>query len=176
MDHVPALAAAGADPRIWEWTLPDGHLPGVMEAYVRTALEEQAEGRAVPFVVRHLADHRIIGSTRYGNIALQDRVLEIGWTWYHPAFWRSAVNTECKFLLLTHAFETFGALRVEFKTDALNARSRAAILRLGALEEGILRSKMIVRGGRRRDTVYFSILDHEWPAVKARLAARLTAV
>lgn len=174
LEHVPALADAGSDPRIWEWTLPDGHLPGVMAQYVRTALKDQAEGTAVPFAVRHLASDRIIGSTRYANIALPDRGLEVGWTWYSPQHWRSAVNTECKLLLLSHAFDTLGAFRVELKTDTLNTRSRAAILRLGAVEEGILRSKKLVRNGRRRDTVYYSILDHEWPAVKSRLTSRLS--
>ncbi len=173
LEHIPALAAAGADPRVWEWTLPDGHLPGVMAEYVRTALDDQAAGSALPFVVRHLADNQVIGSTRFANIAVEHGGLEIGWTWYHPSHWRTAVNTECKLLLLRHAFETLGAIRVELKTDAMNQRSRAAILRLGAVEEGILRSKMIVRNGRRRDTVYFSILDSEWSGVKAGLESRV---
>src|SRR5205085_10708707 len=116
-----------------------------------------------------------IGSTRYGNIERSHKRLEIGWTWYGRAFQRTGVNTESKLLLLTHAFETLGANRVELKTDALNERSRAAILRIGAREEGIFRHHMITANGRIRHTVYFSIIDAEWPAAKARLEAILSS-
>lgn len=173
LEHLEALVQAGADPRIWEWAVTDAATPEATERYIRVALAEQAEGRSLPFAVRHLEQDRIIGSTRFANIARADRGLEIGWTWYHPDFWRTAVNTECKLLLLAHAFETLGAIRVEFKTDVRNTRSRAAILRLGAREEGIFRSKAILHDGHRRDTIYFSILDHEWPEVRQRLEKAL---
>ena len=116
---------------------------------------------------------RAVGSTRYGNIEPAHRKLEIGWTWIAPAWQRTAVNTECKYLLLSHAFEDLGADRVELKTDARNAASRAAILRIGAIQEGILRHHMLAAGGRVRDTVYFSILADEWPDVKAGLERKL---
>ena len=141
--------------------------------YVATALDEQRRGVSLPFAIIDRATDEPIGSTRYGSIALADRRLEIGWTWYAVSHQRTAANTESKLLLLTHAFEHVGVVRVEFKTDALNAKSRAAIVRLGAVEEGTFRKHMQTVSGRVRDTVYFSILDTEWPAVKARLTSRL---
>jgi RimJ/RimL family protein N-acetyltransferase len=116
---------------------------------------------------------RVIGSTRYANIDRAHRRVEIGWTWVARAWQRTAVNTEAKYLLLRHAFETLGCIRVELKTDSLNAQSRAAILRIGAREEGIFRNHMITASGRIRHTVYFSITDAEWPEVKSRLEAKL---
>jgi N-acetyltransferase len=115
----------------------------------------------------------VVGSTRYGNIDPPNRRLEIGWTWITPAYQRTAVNTEAKLLLLAHAFERLEAHRVELKTDALNEKSRKAILRLGAVEEGIFRKHIVTASGRVRDTVYYSIIDTEWPVVKARLESRL---
>ena len=156
---------------IWRVTLDDPRTPQEMHAYVSRALADRDAGTAFPFAVRHLAEGRVVGATRYHSISFANRSVEIGFTWYSPRFWRTGVNTECKYLLLTHAFERLGCIRVEFKTDARNARSRAAILRLGATEEGTLRSKVIMRDGHRRDSVYFSILDREWPAVKKRLEA-----
>jgi RimJ/RimL family protein N-acetyltransferase len=136
---------------------------------VETALRLQADGVALPFAVMERASGRAIGSSRYAAIDRFNRRLEIGWTWYAPVWQRTAVNTETKYLMLRHAFETLGCLRVEFKTDALNERSRKALLRIGAKEEGTFRRHMIMPGGRIRDSVYFSIIDSEWPAVRARL-------
>jgi len=174
LEHVPGLARVGLDPDLWRWVPTLVASPAEMRDYVEQALEEQRQGSALPFAIIEQAGGQVIGSTRYGNIDRGNRRLEIGWTWVAPAWQRTRANTEAKLLLLAHAFETLGAFRVEFKTDALNERSRRAILRLGATEEGTLRRHVLVpRSGRVRDTVYFSILDHEWPAVRARLAARL---
>lgn len=167
--HVDALARAGLASELWEWIPTPVRTPGEMRSYVETALEEQSRGRALPFVIVEQANGEIIGSTRYANIDVEHRRVEIGWSWITPRFQRTGANTDAKRLLLTHAFETLGAIRVELKTDALNARSRAAIARLGAVEEGTFRRHLILASGRIRDTVYFSITDREWPAVKARL-------
>jgi len=169
--HVPALAGVGLDPELWRW-IPSGVASAdEMRAYVEQALDEQRRGVALPFAIVDQTDDQVIGSTRFGNIDQANRRLEIGWTWLTPSRQRTGANTEAKRLLLTHAFETLGAYRVEFKTDALNTKSRQAILRLGAVEEGTLRRHTIVRvTGRVRDTVYFSILDTEWPTIKARLS------
>jgi len=173
-DDATALAEVGLDPALWQWVPTPMHDVADMRAYVDTALAEQARGVALPFTIVDVGSGRIIGSTRYANIVPEHRRLEIGWTWLARAFQRTAANSEAKLLLLTHAFEALGAQRVELKTDALNAQSRAAILRIGATEEGTFRSHMIIPGsGRIRDTVYFSILASEWPAAKARLAGRL---
>jgi RimJ/RimL family protein N-acetyltransferase len=174
--HEAELLAAAQSEEIWRVTLDDPRTPELMHAYVTRAIRDREAGLALPFAVRHRALDRIIGSTRYHNVAHSDRGVEVGFTWYSPEYWRTAVNTECKYLLLTHAFERLGCIRVELKTDARNARSRAAILRLGAKEEGTLRSKVIMRDGHRRDSVHFSILDHEWPAVKTRLEGMLANV
>jgi len=146
-----------------------------MAAYIETALQEQERGVSLPFALIEKATGRAIGSTRYGNIDCTYRRVEIGWTWVAREWQRTAVNTEAKYLLLRHAFETLGCIRVELKTDSLNERSRAAILRIGAQEEGIFRNHMITANGRIRHTVYFSIVDSEWPAVKARLESLLTS-
>jgi len=173
--HVPALCAVGLEPELWRWSTEPVRTSDDMRAYVERALSAAAAGSALPFAVTLTADGRVIGSTRYANTAIEHDRLEIGWTWYGLPWQRTAVNTECKLLLLRHAFETLGAVRVELKTDALNTRSRAAILRIGAVEEGTLRAHMRATDGRRRDTVYFSILDSEWPGVRARLERRLRA-
>jgi RimJ/RimL family protein N-acetyltransferase len=144
-----------------------------MLAYVQTALAEQKSGVSLPFAIVAQADGKVIGSTRYLNIVPAHRRLEIGSTWLTASVQRSGANTEAKLLLLTHAFEALGANRVELKTDALNTRSRRAIARIGATEEGIFRKHLVCASGRVRDTVYFSIIDSEWPAVKARLTAIL---
>jgi len=169
IDHVQALARVGLEPELWRWTPTAVTDVDEMRAYVQTALDEQRRGAALPFVIIDQASGQIIGSTRYANIDRANRRLEIGWTWLAPSHQRTRANTEAKLLLLTHAFENLGALRVELKTDALNEKSRTAILRIGAVEEGILRKHVITASGRIRDTVYFSIVDGEWPRVKARL-------
>jgi RimJ/RimL family protein N-acetyltransferase len=173
--HVPALARVGLDPEIWRWGLSTLTTAGDVRAYVETALAEQLRGVSLPFAIVDRARDEVIGSTRYGNIAPADRRLEIGWTWLTRPYQRTAANTEAKLLLLTHAFEALGAMRVEFKTDALNVQSRTALARLGAFEEGTFRKHMLTASGRVRDSVYFSIVDVEWPAVKARLTSRLGA-
>ena len=174
--HVPGLARVGLDAAIWRWGLSSLTTTEDMRAYVETALAEQRRGVSLPFAIIAQANDEVIGSTRYGNIAPPDHRLEIGWTWLAPPHQRTAANTEAKLLLLTHAFESLGAMRVEFKTDALNVQSRAALARLGAVEEGTFRKHMLTASGRVRDSVYFSIVDTEWPAVKARLTSRLTGV
>lgn len=171
--HLPGLCAVGLDPELWRWTLSVVADEAAMRGYLEAALADRAAGTALPFAVVERATGRPIGSTRYGNIDAAHRRLEIGWTWYGRAWQRTAVNTETKLLLLRHAFETLGCQRVEFKTDALNSRSRAALARIGAVEEGTLRRHMVTASGRVRDSVYFSIVDAEWPAVRAGLEARL---
>jgi RimJ/RimL family protein N-acetyltransferase len=172
LDHLDALCAAGLDPELWQW-VPHRVLDRAgMEEYVRTALDERQRGVSIPFVTS-LKGGQAVGSTRYANISVRDGRLEIGWTWIGKPWQRSAVNTEAKYLMLRHAFEVLGCTRVELKTDGLNEKSRAAILRLGAKQEAVLRKHTLTYSGRIRDTVYFSILDDEWPAVKAGLEARL---
>jgi RimJ/RimL family protein N-acetyltransferase len=175
LDHHAGLCQVGLDQDLLQWTESYEPTPDGLRRYIETALEWQAEGTALPFAVMSKAEGRPAGSTRYGNIDTTNRRVEIGWTWYGRAWQRTAVNTESKYLLLRHAFETLGCIRVEFKTDALNERSRKAILRIGAVEEGVFRRHMLMPSGRVRDTVYFSILDIEWPAVKVKLEAMLQA-
>ena len=172
-DHLAGLAAVGLDPELWRWIPTPVRTVEEMAAYIATALREQAQGVSLPFVLLEPRTERPIGSTRYGNVDRTNRRVEIGWTWVARAWQRTAVNTEAKYLLLKHAFETLGCIRVELKTDSLNERSRAAILRIGAREEGTFRNHMITASGRIRHTVYFSIVDSEWTGVKARLERRL---
>ena len=173
LEHLPALGEVALDAELWHWTLTRVATAADLERYVRDALDEAAAGRAVPFATVALGAGRAVGSTRFANVSVPDGRLEIGWTWVGRAHQRTAVNTEAKYLMLRHAFESLGCTRVEFKTDALNARSRAALLRLGAVEEGTLRRHMRTQGGRLRDSVFFSVVDAEWPAVRERLEARL---
>jgi len=173
--HVPALAAVALDEELWRWTLSRVASEADLERYVREAVEAMAAGLAVAFATVERRGGRAVGSTRFANASVADGRLEIGWTWVGRAWQRTAVNTEAKYLMLRHAFESLGCTRVEFKTDALNARSRAALARLGAVEEGTLRRHMRTHDGRLRDSVYFSVVDSEWPAVRARLEARLAA-
>ena len=174
LEHVDALACVGLDPQLWRLNPTAVTNVEEMRDYVVTALDEQRCGMALPFAVVDQASGQVIGSTRYANIVPEHHRLEIGWTWYAAPYQRTAANTEAKLLLLTHAFEALGAMRVEFKTDALNVRSRTAIARLGAVEEGTFRKHMRTASGRIRDSVYFSIVDTEWPAVKARLTGKLS--
>lgn len=173
LEHAAGLAEVGLDAELWKWIPAPVRTPEEMRGYVQTALDEQLKGSALPFVLIERATGRSIGSTRYGNIDRDHHRVEIGWTWVARQWQRTAINTEAKYLLLRHAFESLKCIRVELKTDSLNERSRAAILRLGASEEGTFRNHMITASGRIRHTVYFSILDSEWPAVKARLEAKL---
>jgi RimJ/RimL family protein N-acetyltransferase len=146
--------------------------PEAMREYVEAALAAQAAGRELPFATIEQVSGRIVGSTRYLNIEPVHRRLEIGYTWVAPSWQGSGINKEAKLLMLAHAFDVLGALRVEFKTDTRNVESRRALLALGAIEEGVLRSHMASHAGRR-DTVYYSVLATEWPRVRARLAARV---
>ena len=173
--HLAGLAEAGLDEELWRWIPVPVRTVDEMAAYIGTALQEQERGVSLPFAILEKATGRPIGSTRYGNIDRTHYRVEIGWTWVAREWQRSAVNTEAKYLLLRHAFEALGCMRVELKTDSLNERSRAAILRIGAREEGTFRNHMITAGGRIRHSVYFSIIDSEWPAVKARLEAILSS-
>jgi RimJ/RimL family protein N-acetyltransferase len=173
IDHVESLCRVGLEPDLWRWIPTAVSTAEEMHAYVASALEEQRRGVSLPFAIVEQGSNLVIGSTRYANIEPADRRIEIGWTWLTSTHQRTGANTEAKFLLLAHAFEALGAIRVEFKTDALNQASRTAILRLGAVEEGTFRKHRITASGRVRDTVYFSIIDTEWPEVKARLARLL---
>ena len=163
----------GLDSELWKVTANQIVTESDMRAYVQGALEDKERGAALPFVTKLSLNGQIVGSTRFGNIDAPNRKTEIGWTWIDPQWQRSFVNTEAKLLMLTHAFEEWGCIRVEFKTDALNVRSRDAILRLGAVEEGTLRNHMITDSGRFRNSVYFSIIDEEWPLVKSGLLRRV---
>ncbi len=171
LEHIPDLAVAGKDENIWKYmrygavtTEPE------MRRLVNYLLAAQARGTDLPFAVIHLATGKAIGMTRYMNIEPANRALEIGGTWYAVDFQRSGVNTECKFLLLRHAFEGLGCVRVQIKTDLRNERSQRAIERIGAVKEGVLRDHMILPDGTLRSSVYYSILAREWPEVKNRLA------
>lgn len=174
LDHVDELAVVGLHPDLWEFTVDRVLSRERMHSLVEQALQARATGTALPFVTKIAQSDKIVGSTRFGNIDANNRKAEIGWTWVTPEFQRSFVNTEAKLLMLTHAFEHWGCIRVEFKTDATNLRSRNAILRLGGKEEGILRNHMITESGRFRDSVYFSILEEEWPTVKVGLLEKLS--
>jgi N-acetyltransferase len=171
--HLADLCEAGLDEDLWRWIPVPVRAAEDMAAYVETALKEQTSGVALPFALIEKGSGRAIGSTRYANIDRFHHRLEIGWTWIARAWQRTAVNTEMKYLLLRHAFEALGCIRVELKTDSLNTRSRQAISRIGAREEGTFRNHMITSTGRIRHTVYFSIVKEEWPEVKAKLELRL---
>ena len=173
LDHAEALSAVGLDPSLWALTTIRVHTPAEMRSYVEEALTEQQSGASLPFATVERATGRVIGSTRFGNITPAHRRVEIGWTWIAPAWQRTAVNTEAKLLMMSHAFDTLGCRRVELKTSALNLRSRNAMLRIGATEEGTLRQHMINSDGSNRDSVYFSVLDSEWPVVQMHLRTLL---
>ena len=173
IDHAEPLAKVGLHPELWRLQPAPVETVEDMRAYVREALDLQRRGAAVPFVIVEQAGGEIIGTTRYMDIAPAHRRLEIGATWLTPSRQRTGANTEAKLLLLTHAFETLGAIRVVFKTEVANGPSRRAILRLGAVEEGTFRQHLVATSGRRRDMVYFAILEGEWPAVRERLRSRL---
>jgi RimJ/RimL family protein N-acetyltransferase len=168
--HVEALFRAGSDDSLWKWTSTRANTPESMRAYVDGALADAKAGTALPFVTIDKESGEVIGSTRFGNIDRANRRVEIGWTWVTPRFQRTHVNSEAKYLMLTHAFDVLGCVRVELKTDVLNTKSRDAMLRMGAKEEGVLRKHMLAYGGRWRDTIYYSVLDTEWPEVRQRLA------
>ncbi len=169
--HRELLRPAAQDPRIWTFTA--SALGAAFDPWFDSALRQAESGRERPFIVRLTRDGSVVGSTRYMSIDAQHKRVEIGTTWYARAVWASEVNPECKLLLMRHVFEALKWHRVEYKTDARNQRSRDAIARLGAVQEGIFRRHMIMADGHVRDSVYFSIVDSDWPTVKATLEKRL---
>jgi RimJ/RimL family protein N-acetyltransferase len=173
-EHVSDLAEIGVGQPIWDFMVyGDMNSQDDMRNWVLDIMSRGEKGTDLPFVVIHLASGRVAGATRYLNIMPKDRGLEVGGTWYGIEFQRTAVNTECKYLLLRHAFETLGCIRVQLKTDRRNERSQKAIERIGAVKEGVLRNHMILPNGRYRDSVFYSIIDTEWPTVKKRLEEAL---
>jgi RimJ/RimL family protein N-acetyltransferase len=173
LSHFDQLCEVGLDDELWKLTMTVMKTPDDLITYIETAMKWQAEGHALPFTIIEKTSNKAVGSTRYANIDKTNRRLEIGWTWVARKWQHTPVNTETKYLLLKHAFETLGCIRVEFKTDSLNERSRNALLRIGAKEEGILRNHMITPSGRLRHSVYFSIIDSEWRQVKQNLEQKL---
>ena len=172
--HEDGLWEASRDPRTWEWlSVFQPTTRDEMHTYVGEALANQADATEMPLVTIRRADDRVVGSTRYLALRPEHRSIEIGWTWLTPEAWGTGVNVEAKLLMLEHAFERLGCLRVELKTDARNERSRGAMAALPAQFEGVHRKSMLVRGGRRRDSAWFSIIDDEWPEVRANLLRRL---
>jgi RimJ/RimL family protein N-acetyltransferase len=173
LHHLDGLCAVGLDPSLWALTTVRITNRDEMRAYMEAGLAEQRAGTALPFATVERATGTIVGTTRFANAVHEHARVEIGWTWIAPPWQRSAVNTEAKYLMLRHAFDVMGVRRVELKTSALNVRSRNAMLRIGATEEGTLRKHMINADGSARNSVYFSIIDDEWPAVRARLESMM---
>ena len=173
--HQEALIAAAEDGELWNSIVTIVPTRDTVAEYVEAALSAQAQGSELPFVIIQKATGRVVGTTRFYYIQPHQRNAAIGYTWVSASAQRTAVNTEAKLLLLTHAFEHWGCVRIEFITDVLNEQSRAAILRLGAKQEGILRNHLIMPNGRVRDSVCFSIIAEEWPEVKAGLITRLAS-
>lgn len=171
--HLAALTEAGAHEELWKWTRTFAHTPESMKEYVAEALDELERGASVPFVTIDKASGRVIGSTRFSNFDRHSRHVEIGWTWITPEFQRTYANSEAKYLMLRHAFEEWGCARVELKTDVLNEKSRNAMLRMGAVEEGTLRKHVLAYNDRWRDTIYYRVLDTELPDVKNTLEVYL---
>jgi N-acetyltransferase len=171
--HLEDLSRSGSDAEIWKWLPREHHGPGAMASFVDSAVLQFRRSAAVPFATIDIASAKAVGSTRFHYVEPEQRRLEIGFTWIAPEFQRSYVNTETKFLQLWYAFEILKCRRVEFKADADNLKSRTAILRLGAKEEGYFRKHMLYPDGRNRDSVYYSIIDDEWPACKTLLQSRM---
>lgn len=172
-ENLEALCEVGLVEEIWRWSPQKINNDADMRRYIETALAERERGVSLPFVTIDKSQNKIVGSTRFGNIDAKNRKTEIGWTWINPHWQRTHVNTRAKLLMLTHAFENWKCIRVELKTDAFNEKSRNAMLRMGAKEEGTLRQHMITESGRYRDSVYFSIIDAEWETVKENLQKKL---
>ena len=173
--HGEGLFEAARDRRIWRWMPYDAsESQETFHAWLEDALA--ASGTEVAFATVDVQTGKPVGSTRYLALRPEHRVLEIGWTWLAPAYWQTGANVEAKLLMLEHAFRDFGCLRVEFKTDARNDRSRAALAALPAQFEGVFRKHMLVRGDQRRDSAYYSIIDDEWPEVRENLGRRLDAI
>ena len=173
LNHLQGLSEVAFDASIWKWNPSAVSNQIDLKNYIESALVDKEKGISLPFATIEQSSNIVIGSTRFGNIDVKNRRVEIGWTWINPNWQRSTINTEAKFLMLRHAFETWNCIRVELKTDVLNEQSRKAILRIGAKEEGILRRHVICDSGRFRDTIYFSILDSEWQDVKNNLMTKM---
>ncbi len=174
LEHAAGLLKTGEELATWDYmSVNPCRSIDTMRQWIAATLQEQAAGTCLPFTIIELLSGGVVGSTRYMNIVRKDRGLEIGWTWLAPRARRSAINTECKYLLLRHAFEMLAAIRVQLKTDSRNLRSQRAIERLGAIKEGILRNHVIMPDGYFRHSVFYSILDSEWPAVKASLEVKM---
>jgi N-acetyltransferase len=173
MDHLSALAEVALVPDIWRWTRTRVTSEADLRAWMEEALEQAALGKALPWITRSKIGGKIIGSTRYMDIDARNRGLEIGGTWLAPAWQRSGINVEAKYLQLRHAFEVLGAIRVSFKTHHENLKSQTAIAALGATQEGVFRNHMITPDGSFRHSVWYSIIQEEWPGVKAGLEARM---
>jgi RimJ/RimL family protein N-acetyltransferase len=175
-EHLDGLAEVGLDPAIWMWTLARPGDRAGLEAWMAVALANRDAGTELPFVTVDLATGAPIGSSRYLNIVPEHRRLEIGWTWVAPSWQRRGANREAKLLMIEHAIERLGCHRVEFKTDSRNEKSRAALLGIGATFEGIFRNHMVMPTGPLRHSAYYSVIDDEWPAVKAALVASVEAL
>ena len=174
LEHHAGLTEIGLDPELWRLTVVMVRTSEEMRSYMESAIELQCRGTSLPFVTIERATGRVVGSTRFGNYDPANRRIEIGWTWIAQPWQRTVVNTEAKYLMLTHAFEQLRCVRVELKTDVLNSPSRKAMLRIGAREEGVLRKHTQRWTGRYRDSIYYSILDEEWPQVKEQLERMLS--
>lgn len=172
-DHADELFAAAQSPEIFQWLAHIGRDREYFDQWLEVTLAAAAEGREGPFAVRRRADNTLVGSSRYMALRPEHRALEIGWSWFDPSVWGSGINVETKLLMLGHAFEDLGCVRVEFKTDARNERSRAALAALPAEFEGVLRNHMIVPDVGQRDSAYYSVIDSEWPEVRTNLQRRL---
>jgi N-acetyltransferase len=171
-EDFEGLLAIGLEPSLWKVSSSKVETEEDLLSYLQTAIQQRKTGQSVPFTIIDKQTNRIAGCTRYGNIAFEHRKLEIGWTWLGVDFQKTGLNRACKYELLSYAFEKLGMLRVELKTDVLNTNSRQAMLKMGATEEGILRKHLITETGRSRDSVYYSIIDTEWPAIKERVFAQ----
>jgi RimJ/RimL family protein N-acetyltransferase len=174
-EHADGLWRAAQAPEIWEWLVHLGGSREVFDRWFEEALIASREGTGGVFATRETSSGALVGSSRYLNVRPPDRVVEIGWTWLNPGAWGSGANIEAKLLMLTHAFEALDCLRVEFKTDARNIRSRAALAAIPAQFEGVLRKHMTMPDVGVRDSAYFSVIDEDWPAVRANLKRRLAA-
>ncbi len=171
--HAEELWEAAQAPEIWDWLVNLNASRELFDYWLEASMESAREGSEGPFATRLRSSGKVVGSSRYLNVRPQDRVVEIGWTWLNPRAWRTGANVEAKLLMLEHAFETLECVRVEFKTDARNERSRAALAAIPARFEGILRNHMIVPDVGQRDSAYYSVIDGEWPAVRDNLRQRL---
>lgn len=171
-----AFAEIALDPKIWTHFVAVVHDDDDLDAFIEAAIRDTLSGSRIVFAIRDLTTGEIVGSSAYGNISEAERKLEIGWSWIMPAAQRSGANRAAKLALLTHAFEVLECERVEFKTDVLNTPARTALKRIGATEEGVLRSFNYMPGGRRRDAIFYSILKEEWPAVRKKLSQSIRAI